>query len=59
MKEIHCKDVRLPGCDQNIRGETEHEVVSKVLQHSREQHGLASVTSEIQRKARRAVHDVG
>ncbi len=58
MKEIHCKDVRLPGCDENIRGQSEQEVVSKVLQHSKERHGLAAITGEIERKARKAIHEV-
>jgi predicted small metal-binding protein len=57
-KELRCSDV-MPesGCREVIRGKDEHEVMTKASEHARTAHNMKSMTPEIEKKVRGAIHD--
>jgi predicted small metal-binding protein len=55
-KQLRCGDL-MPGCDRVIEGKDEQEVMAKAAEHARNDHGLAQVTPDLERKARGAIRD--
>lgn len=57
-KVLNCGDVN-PGCDFEIRGSTEEEVLQKAAEHAKSDHGLDSIPAEVLEKVRSAIRDEG
>jgi predicted small metal-binding protein len=56
-KVLKCGDVR-PGCDFEIRGESEEEIFRKAADHARSSHGLQNIPIDLLQKVRDAIRDV-
>jgi predicted small metal-binding protein len=55
-KVLKCGDV-VPGCDFEMTGGSEHEVLEKAAAHAKSAHGLDSIPPDVLDKVRRAIHD--
>jgi predicted small metal-binding protein len=55
-KVLRCGDV-VPGCDFEMSGNSEEEVLSKAAAHAKSAHGLDSIPSDVVEKVRSAIHD--
>jgi predicted small metal-binding protein len=55
-KILNCGDVK-PGCDFEIRGNSEEEVLQKAAAHAKTDHGMNSIPPEVLDKVRAAIHD--
>jgi predicted small metal-binding protein len=53
-KEIACGKV-VPGCSFTAQAETEEELLKKVAEHARKEHGVTEVSPELLSKVRSAV----
>ena len=56
-KVLNCGDVR-PGCNFEIRGESEEEIFRKAAEHARTSHGLQNIPIDLLQKVRDAIRDV-
>ena len=54
-KTMKCGDL-MPGCDFEVRGETEEEILAQAAAHAKEAHGL-DVTPELAEKVKGVIHD--
>jgi len=57
-KILECADVAL-GCDFEIRGESEHDVLRKAAQHAKTAHSMESIPPDMLAKIKSAIHDEG
>ena len=55
-KVLNCGDVK-PGCNFEIRGNTEEEVLQKAAEHAKSEHGLETIPPDVLAKVRGAIHD--
>lgn len=57
-KELRCGDV-MPesGCKEVIRGKDEDDVMTKAREHARKSHNLTTMTPDVERKVRGAIHE--
>lgn len=53
-KEIACTNV-VPGCKTTVRADTEEELLQKVAEHARKDHGVTEVSPELLAKVKAAV----
>lgn len=51
MKSFSCGAV-VPGCTARFTGETEEEILGKVAEHARRDHGMAEVPDEVVEEVR-------
>ena len=57
-KILKCGDV-VPGCNAEIRGESEHDVLRKAAEHAKAEHKMENVSPEVLSKIKSAIHDSG
>ena len=57
-KVLKCGDV-VPGCDFEMTGTSEEEVLQKAAAHAKSAHGLDSIPPDVAEKVRGAIHDEG
>ena len=57
-KVLKCGDVN-PGCDTEIRGESEHDVLRKAAEHAKKDHHMESMPPEVLSKVKSAIRDEG
>jgi predicted small metal-binding protein len=57
-KVLKCGDVN-PGCNAEIRAESEHEVLREAAEHAQTAHHMESITPEVLSKVRSAIHEEG
>jgi len=55
-KILKCADVA-PGCNAEIRGESEHDVLRKAAEHAKTAHGMHHLPPEMALKVREAIRD--
>jgi predicted small metal-binding protein len=55
-KVLKCGDV-VPGCDFEIRGNSEDEVLQQAAEHAKTGHGLENIPPEVTEKVRGAIHE--
>jgi predicted small metal-binding protein len=55
-KVLKCGDV-VPGCDFEMTGNSEEEVLQKAAEHAKTDHGMENVPPEVLAKVRGAIHD--
>jgi predicted small metal-binding protein len=55
-KVLRCGDV-VPGCDFEMTGSSEDEVLEKAAAHAKSAHGLDSIPPDVVDKVRGAIHD--
>jgi len=51
---VHCRDVGFD-CDGVVRAETEEELLQKVAEHAKAEHGLKEVTAEVVKKVKSVI----
>jgi len=49
----------VPGCDFEMKGSSEEEVLQRAAEHAKTDHGMDNVPPEILAKVRGAIHDEG
>lgn len=54
-KEIRCRDVGVD-CDWVASGETEEEIMKKVAEHAKKDHGMDEIPEELVQRVRAAIH---
>ncbi len=47
------------GCDFEIRGESEHDVLRKAAEHAKTAHSMESIPPDMLSKIKTAIHDEG
>lgn len=47
--EFECSDL-VAGCDEVVRGDTEHEVLDDVAEHMRDHHGMIELPPDMVRR---------
>lgn len=57
-KVLKCADVA-PGCDAEIRGESEHDVLRKAAEHAKKEHQMESIPPDMLSKIKNAIRDEG
>jgi predicted small metal-binding protein len=57
-KVLKCGDV-VPGCNFEIRGNSEGEVLKKADDHAKTAHNMQNMSPEVLSKVRSAIHDEG
>lgn len=57
-KVLKCGDVN-PGCNAEIRGESEHDVLRKAAEHAKTDHHMESIPPELLSKVKGAIRDEG
>lgn len=57
-KVLKCGDVN-PGCNAEIRADSEREVLRKAVEHAKIAHHMESVPPEVVSKVKSAIHDDG
>jgi predicted small metal-binding protein len=57
-KVLKCGDV-VPGCKEEIKGDTEHDVLRKAAEHAKTAHNLESIPPDVLAKVKGAIHDQG
>ena len=57
-KVLKCGDV-VPGCNVELRGNSEDEVLKKANDHAKTAHNMLNMSPEVLSKARAAIHDEG
>ena len=55
-KEMRCGDL-MPGCNRVIEGKDEKEVMAKATEHARSEHNITTVTPDLEKKIRGAIHE--
>jgi predicted small metal-binding protein len=55
-KVLKCSDVT-PGCNFEIRGNSEDEVLKKANEHAKTAHNMQNMPPDVLSKARAAIHD--
>jgi len=57
-KVLKCGDV-VPGCNFEMRGNSEDEVLKKADDHAKTAHNMQNMSPEVLSKVRNAIHDEG
>lgn len=57
-KVLKCSDVT-PGCNHEIRGNSEDEVLKKANEHAKTAHNMQTMPPDVLSKVRAAIHDEG
>ena len=57
-KILRCADVSA-GCDAEIRGESEHDVLRKAAEHAKTAHNMENIPPDMLSKIKSAIHDEG
>jgi predicted small metal-binding protein len=57
-KILKCADVT-PGCNTEIRGESEHDVLRKAAEHAKTAHNMESIPPDMLSKIKSVIHDEG
>ena len=57
-KVLKCGDVN-PGCNAEIRADSEHEVLRKAAEHAKAAHHMERIPPEVLSKVKGAIHDEG
>ena len=57
-KVLKCSDVN-PGCNYEIRGETEHDVLRRAAEHAKKDHNMANIPPDVLAKVKGAIRDEG
>jgi predicted small metal-binding protein len=55
-KMMKCRSVGLD-CDFVARGETEDQVMQKVAEHAKKDHGMSSIPADVVAKVKAAIHN--
>ena len=55
-KTLNCNDV-MPGCPTVIEGRDEDEVMTRAVEHARNDHGIEQIPPDVGRKAQAAIRD--
>jgi predicted small metal-binding protein len=55
-KVLKCGDV-VPGCNVELRGNSEDEVLKKANEHGKSAHNMHNMSPEVISKVRAAIHD--
>ena len=55
-KVMKCREVGLD-CDFVAHGENEQQVMTKVAEHARKDHGMETIPEEVVAKVKAAIHD--
>ena len=55
-KVLKCSDIN-PGCDFEIRGSTDEEVMQKAGDHAKTAHNIQDISPELASEVRSAIHD--
>ena len=57
-KVLKCGDV-VPGCKEEIKGDSEHDVLRKAAEHAKTAHHMESIPPDVLSKVKGAIHDQG
>ena len=57
-KVLKCGDVN-PGCNFEIRGDSEDDVLRKAAEHARKDHHMENIPPDVLSKVKGAIHDQG
>ena len=57
-KVLKCGDV-VPGCNTEIKGDSEHDVLRKAAEHAKTAHNMDSIPPDVLSKVKGAIHDEG
>ena len=57
-KVLKCGDV-VPGCNAEIKGDSEHDVLRKAAGHAKTAHHMDSIPPDVLAKVKGAIHDEG
>ena len=57
-KGSECGDV-VPGCKEEIKGDSEHDVLRKAAEHAKTVHNMDSIPPDVLSKVKGAIHDQG
>ena len=57
-KVLKCGDV-VPGCNAEMRGDTEHVVLRKAAEHAKTAHNMDNIPPDVLSKVKGALHDQG
>jgi predicted small metal-binding protein len=57
-KVLKCSDVT-PGCNAEIHGNSEAEVLKKAAAHAKSAHNMQSMSPDVLSRVRSAIHDAG
>ena len=57
-KVLKCGDV-VPGCNAEIKGDSEHDVLRKAAEHAKTAHHMDSIPPDVLSKVKGAIHDEG
>jgi predicted small metal-binding protein len=57
-KVLKCGDV-VPGCKEEIKGDSEHDVLRKAAEHAKTAHHMDSIPPDVLSKVKGAIHDQG
>jgi predicted small metal-binding protein len=55
-KVMRCRDLGM-SCEFEARGRNEEEVLEKVAEHARKDHGMNTIPNEVAEKVKAAIHD--
>jgi predicted small metal-binding protein len=55
-KELRCGDL-MPGCNFVAEGKDVTEVMAKAAEHARKDHGIATISPDVAKKAQAAIRD--
>ena len=56
MKEFRCGEL-VPGCEARFESESEDELLERIADHARDEHGMPEVPPEIVDKIRAAISE--
>ena len=57
-KVLKCSDV-VPGCNAEIRGDSDHDVLRKAAEHAKTDHHMDSIPPDVLAKVKNAIRDEG
>jgi predicted small metal-binding protein len=57
-KVLKCSDVN-PGCNHEIHGDSEHDVLRKAAEHAKTAHQMENIPPEVLSKVKSAIRDEG
>jgi len=57
-KVLKCSDVN-PGCNFEIRGDSEHDVLRKAAEHAKKDHHMENIPPDVLSKVKSAIRDEG
>jgi predicted small metal-binding protein len=57
-KVLKCGDVN-PGCNHEIRGDSEHDVLRKAAEHAKTDHHMENIPPDVLSKVKSAIRDEG